>query len=180
MALTANDLAIMEGYSNHPVILSLTSEVNWDAIRDWYIEVPSITLPEAIGTLSILDRGKFFAHVDFQKWYSDFCLKLHAGGGIPILGYSLEQIKEVSKLLLITLLDFRMTRHSMQELVTEMFSRKTNDALFYLLLCLGCDEIIEQQTLSILWIELVDAPRWQAIGLSAEPTSTDCLNVYSV
>lgn len=179
MALTAQDMYIMETFTNHPVIADLTAGADWGSISDWYATNPKATLDTTIMLLSIIDRAKFFECVDFHKWYSDFNYKLQAGGGKSVLGYTLEQIKGISTLLLVDLVNYNLTEHSMPMLVTDMFKRETTQTLNHFMICLGCDEILEEETLSRIGIELSGYPRWVSIGLSESPTYSDCLDVYS-
>jgi hypothetical protein len=177
--MTEQDAAILSSFVGHPALTILWSSESWDLIVDWFNEVPDPKLSEIIGYLSLLDRAKFFSYVNFQDWYSQFNLNLHNGGGVPVMGFSVDEVKLFSSRLLTDLLGYGLIEHSMQSLITEMFSRKTQSTAFYFLVCLGCDEILEQKTLSLLGIELGGVERWKSAGLSAPITPEDCESVFT-
>lgn len=178
MSLTPAEEATLDMFTGHPDLTILWSAEQWDLIAEWFSANPEPTLKGIISFLSVLDRAKFFSYINFQDWYSQFNFKLHTGGGVPALGFSVEQIKGVSLQLLTQLLDYGLIEHSIQSLITEMFARKIDLAMYYFLVCLGCDEVLEQKTLFFIGIELGGVPRWQSAGFSRAITAEDCQSAF--
>jgi hypothetical protein len=171
---------------NHPYLQVWIASQNWQAIADWYDEIPQPEVNSLMEWMDFSDRVKFYRLGVFREWYSDFCQKILDNTHIkPVLIFDDATIKSMAKSIAVEVNVHRLAAVNFTEVVQNLFGRisgseVTGQTLFYLLICLISDGVFGSYTGLIYFVEMQPNKRWQNMGLMQAPTVSEIEVALSV
>lgn len=181
MALSVEELQVLYAHGhNHPALKQWIIDENWEAIASWYNSIPVPDGP-VLGTwLGFDEREKFLMLPSFNKWYGEFCGKVFRDENIaPIRSFTRENIEDMATLIWTQVNEHKLADKEMLHIVPNLLNRAkgasiTGSAIQNLFICLASDGVFNVYTIFIYSIEFSPYLRWQSLGLSETPTSSNC------
>lgn len=171
--LSQSDLDTLSYYcSNNFLVLSQVP--NYAQIAYWWNLNPLGTVYELMPLLTASDRANFFSLQDFPSWYSSLCNKISTATTNSFQSYTNSMYDLMSLQLLGDLIQCGLTKHSLQNLVSEMSDRKLLDSMKTLSILMAAEGLFSVHTVELMQVELeVDNKRWETIGIAEAPTASE-------
>lgn len=173
--------------TQHPIRLGYGGDLT--AIQQWLDEIPSAssslgsnsTIDRYLFCLSLADKKNFFSNQNFTQWYSDFCGNILEGTINNFDNKTQDQLDLLTKELLNYIIKYRLTSHSMQELVLDIFGRNIEELFPIFLSSLVYSGLLEFNTMVFFSIESSSTyRRWQSFGFAALPTILELESLFLV